>query len=83
MNEKWVVSQEEWDQRIKWFLVDEGKIQYAFRSEEEARDFKKEFHLSFMLLTDIEQITHDTMIDPGEYRSWVNKEPNYVLREIV
>lgn len=81
MKDKWVVKSEEWDQRIKWFLVDEGKIQYAFRSEGEARAYKDEFQLSFMLLTDIEHITHDTMINPAEHRCWVNKEQNYIYRK--
>jgi len=72
-NQKWNFNQDRWSERFRWFLVDNGKIQYSFINKSEALFFQKSFMLQHMLLTDIENITHHTMLDPNEFRCWSEK----------
>jgi len=81
MANEWMHVENDWNEKFKWFLIDEGKIHYAFKSKLEARMFKGEFYLNYMFLTDLENIIPKTMIDPHEYRSWINKEPKCIYKE--
>lgn len=69
----WKVTEDNWNEEFRWFLVDEGEIQYAFKNRIAALTYQKQGRLVYMLLTDLDNITHDTMLDPGEFRSWSNK----------
>lgn len=69
----WIVFEDEWDESYKWFLVDEGKIQYAFKNKLTAQTYKKQGFLDYMLLTNLDNITSDTILDPYEMRSWASK----------
>ena len=66
----WTFTEDSWNKTYKWFLIDEGEIQYSFCDKFTAQSFMKKYHLDFMLLTNIDNIIHDTMLDPCEYRSW-------------
>ena len=67
------VIEDHWTEEFMYFLIDEGCIQYAFKDLELAEEFKRKGMLNYMLLTDLNNITHDTMLDPNELRSWLNK----------
>ena len=69
----WKVLEDKWDSSYEWFLVDNGKIQYAFKSELEARLFVQQSQIDYMLLTNLSRLAHETMLDAIEYRSWSNK----------
>lgn len=69
----WRITEDNWNDEFRWFLVDEGEIQYAFKDRVAALTYQRQGFLNYMLLTNMENITHDTMLDPHEYRSWSNK----------
>lgn len=69
----WKITEDKWNDQYRWFLVDEGRIQYAFIDRKSAIRYKEQGHLDYMLLTDLDNITHDIMLDPREYRAWSNK----------
>ncbi len=77
-DQKWNFKLDMWDERFCWFLVEEGEIQYSFKKKSEALLFKKSFMLQHMLLTDINNITHQTMLEPSEFRCWSEKIPKTV-----
>lgn len=68
----WQITEDNWKEEFRWFLIDEGKIQYAFKNRIAALTYQKEGYLNHMLLTDLDNITYDTMLDPHEFRSWSN-----------
>lgn len=67
------VIEDQWNESFRWFLIDDGAIQYSFKDLETANDYKRKGRFDYMLLTDIDHITHDTMLDPHEIRSWEGK----------
>jgi len=69
----WETSKDDWNEDYNWFLVDDGQIQYAFKTRHEANLYKKQGYLGFMLLTNLDNITNDTMLEPKEYSAWNNK----------
>jgi hypothetical protein len=75
----WEIEEGCWTPVFKWFLVDEGLIQYSFKSNFEAELFKKQGYLSYMLTTDITNIANDTMLDPYEERSWAGEQTTVSL----
>lgn len=69
-NNKWSCTEDQWTPNFKWFLVDEGTIQYAFETHQEAITYIEECYLSHMLLTDINNIVNDTMLDVTDFNAW-------------
>ncbi len=69
----WKITENNWTEEYRWFLVDEGEIQYAFKDRDSAIRYQKQVYLSYMLLTDLDHITSDTMLVPHEFRAWSNK----------
>ena len=53
--------------------MDEGRIQYAFKDQSSAIKFEKQGYMHYMLITNLDNITNDTMFDPEEFNSWDNK----------
>lgn len=76
----WKTTEDKWTEEYRWFLVDEGKIQYAFKDRESALTYKDQGHLDYMLLSDLDNITHGIMLDPYEFRAWSNKIQTYIDR---
>lgn len=66
-------TEDSWSKEFSWFLVDNGEIQYAFKDQESALKYLNKAKIDYWLLTNLENITHDTMLDPNEFRSWNNK----------
>lgn len=79
MELKWIIEEDKWNVKFKWFLVDEGEIQYSFMTKYDALFFQKYHMLNHMLLTQLERINHETMLDPTEIRSWSEKIQKTVL----
>ncbi len=73
------ILEDEWTEDFKYFLIDEGCIQYSFKELDVAVEFKRNGKLDYMFLTDLDNITYDTMLDPMEFRSWANKTQSCVL----
>jgi len=69
----WKTIEDDWNEGFCWFLVDEGKIQFAFKNKLAALTFKEQGYFNYMLLTNLDNIINDTMLDPREYRSWCGK----------
>lgn len=61
-----------WNEQYNWFLVDEGKIQYAFTNKKAAKIFQEKSFLYYMLLTNLDKI-HEIMIDPRDTSCWSAK----------
>jgi hypothetical protein len=79
MGLKWIIEEDKWEKNYKWFLIDDGEIQYSFLNKREALLFQKYHMLQHMLLTNNDKITHDTMLEPKEFRSWSEKIQKTVL----
>ncbi len=69
----WETTDNYWYKEFCWFIVDEGEIQYAFKNQVAALTFKEQGYLNYMLLTNLDNIINDTMLDPRENRSWSDK----------
>lgn len=69
----WKVTEGKWNDIYEWFVVDNGEIQYAFKSESEAQLYLKQSQIDYMLLTNLSRLAHETMLDAAERRSWNNK----------
>ncbi len=69
----WKVTEGKWNNTYVWFLVDNGEIQFAFKSEAEAQLYLNQSHIDYMLLTNLSRLAHETMLDATKYRSWCNK----------
>jgi hypothetical protein len=60
-----------------WFLVEGGKIWYAFRSRDEALAFQRAY-LSLLpgfLLLDADGVQDVLMTEPGDCACWRDKNP--------
>jgi|GEM_PF-4142652 len=79
----WSILEDNWSDKFSWFLVDEGALQYSFLSKQDAQHFQKYHHLNYMLLSNLNNITHDTMLDPYEIQSWSSKIKKTVIKKIV
>ncbi len=75
---RWIINECDWTEEFGWFLVDEGEIKYSFKSRASADAFRKEFFLSYTLLTSIDEI-HNIMIYPHNCRSWADKRERCVV----
>lgn len=67
------ITEDNWSEEFSWFLVDNGEIQYAFKSRKMAESNMKSMCIDYLYLTDIKYIVHDTMLDPKIYRCWNEK----------
>ncbi len=66
----WAIDEGVWLSAFKWFLVDDGLIQYSFKTKYEADLFKTQGYLSYMLTTDIKNLANDTMLDAYDDTNW-------------
>ena len=73
MKQEWNFEEDKWNENYNWFLIENGQIKYSFKNKREALLFQQSFMLQHMLLTDIDNITHLTMLDPNEFRCWAEK----------
>ena len=69
----WKITECNWSKDYRWFLVDEGKIQYSFKDRKSAVRYRENGHLDYMLLTNLDRIAHETMLDPHENYCWSSK----------
>ena len=68
----WHAEEDCWTEDYNWFLVDEERIQYAFKNKLAAKKYAEEGFLNYMLLTNLENI-QEIMLDPSEFQSWAEK----------
>lgn len=72
------ITEDNWTEEFCWFLIDNGEILYSFRDQHTAEVFMRSMHIDYWFLTDLENITHETMLDPSEFRSWNEKTQSCV-----
>ena len=65
---------------FEWFLIDEGKIWYAFQSREDALLFQKDHLMSGMLLLNADSVPDVLMADPEDIFCWRSKTPVHARR---
>ncbi len=75
----WIVA-DGWTPDFEWFLIDEGKIWYAFESRAEALSFQKEHLMSGMLILDAASVPDVLMAEPNDIFCWRCKTPVHVRR---
>ncbi len=75
-------SKGSWSQKFKWFLVDDGALQYAFKTKAEAQMFQSQGFMNYMLLTDLEHLTNDTMLDANDPMCWATESTCMTLNKI-
>jgi hypothetical protein len=66
----WDINEGTWTPAFKWFLVDEGLIQYSFTTKDEADLFKAQGYMHYMLTTNIDNLANDTMLDASDESNW-------------
>ncbi|MCH2451207.1 MAG: hypothetical protein MK198_13825 [Gracilimonas sp.] len=67
------ITEDNWSEDFNWFLIDNGEILYAFKDKQSAEIYMKNMYIDYWLLTNLENITHETMLDPKEDRCWNEK----------
>ena len=67
------ITEDNWSEDFDWFLIDNGEILYAFKSHESAENYMRSMYINHWFLTDLKNITHETMLDPKEHRCWNEK----------
>jgi hypothetical protein len=66
----WDVMEGRWHTSFEWFLVDDGLIQYAFKTKDAADLFKQQGYMSYMLTTNLDNLTSETMLDAHDETNW-------------
>jgi hypothetical protein len=67
------ITEDNWSEEFNWFLIDNGEILYAFKNERSAKIYMKSAFIDYWFLTNLENITNETMLNPHEHRSWNGK----------
>ncbi len=67
---QWTIIEDAWTPAYPWFLVDDGLLQEAFVSEEEAHQYARETLQGAVLITNVDSLTHDTMLEAQDIRCW-------------
>lgn len=62
-------------------MINSRLLQYVFKDRESVLTYKDQGRLDYMLLTYLKNITHDTMLDPREFRAWSGKIQTCINRK--
>ncbi len=78
------ISQEIWTADYTWFIVDEGRIDYAFKSKDDALAYQKLSPMVYLtsILVDLDDVSDILGTTPDDESCWLHKTPRCVSRAI-
>ena len=69
MPQKYQFHEDYWSPEYPWFIVDNGLILYAFKTEAAAQDWLRSQYINYMLVTHLDEL-RTMYLEPEDSRCW-------------